>query len=313
MLVQIVLLIVGLSVLIKGADLFVENASKIAKKFHIPEIVIGLTIVAFGTSAPEAAISITGALAGNAEISVGNAIGSNIMNILLILGLSGMIGKLRVKNNTYRYEIPFVMIITLVLLFLGKSGSSIDRQDGFILWGLFLVFIYYLYTLVKVGEDTSLDEVEQLGANDTIIRLVGFGLIGMLSIIIGSDLTIDAAVIIAGELGLSQRFIGLTIISFGTSLPELITSITAVSKGKTDMSVGSIVGSNIFNILFVLGTTAIVSPVAIGFDQSFIVDGIVAIGALIIFYVFINKNKELRTIGAFIMFICYFLYFITII
>lgn len=149
MILQLFCLIAGFVLLIKGADIFVEGASKLASKLNIPPIVIGLTIVAFGTSAPEAAISITSALGGNVDLAVGNIIGSNIMNVLLILGITGCIAKLKVNNNTYRYEIPFVMVITLVLLMLGKFGSSIDRFDGVLLWGLFLLFLYYLYRLVK--------------------------------------------------------------------------------------------------------------------------------------------------------------------
>ena len=248
MILQLFCLIAGFVLLIKGADIFVEGASKLASKLNIPPIVIGLTIVAFGTSAPEAAISITSALGGNVDLAVGNIIGSNIMNVLLILGITGCIAKLKVNNNTYRYEIPFVMVITLVLLMLGKFGSSIDRFDGVLLWGLFLLFLYYLYRLVKKGEEVPLDEVEELDEKDTLLRLIIMIVLGMAAIVIGSNLTIDAATYIAEELGVSQRLIGLTIIAFGTSLPELVTSMTAAWKGKSDLAIGNIVGSNIFNI-----------------------------------------------------------------
>lgn len=272
MILQLFCLIAGFVLLIKGADIFVEGASKLASKLNIPPIVIGLTIVAFGTSAPEAAISITSALGGNVDLAVGNIIGSNIMNVLLILGITGCIAKLKVNNNTYRYEIPFVMVITLVLLMLGKFGSSIDRFDGVLLWGLFLLFLYYLYRLV----------------------------------------TIDAATYIAEELGVSQRLIGLTIIAFGTSLPELVTSMTAAWKGKSDLAIGNIVGSNIFNILFVLGTTALISPKAVAFESGFIIDGIVAIGALFLLYTFIGSDGYLKKSGAIIMLIGYLAYFVSI-
>lgn len=276
MILQLFCLIAGFVLLIKGADIFVEGASKLASKLNIPPIVIGLTIVAFGTSAPEAAISITSALGGNVDLAVGNIIGSNIMNVLLILGITGCIAKLKVNNNTYRYEIPFVMVITLVLLMLGKFGSSIDRFDGVLLWGLFLLFLYYLYRLVKKGEEVPLDEVEELDEKDTLLRLIIMIVLGMAAIVIGSNLTIDAATYIAEELGVSQRLIGLTIIAFGTSLPELVTSMTAAWKGKSDLAIGNIVGSNIFNILFVLGTTALISPKAVAFESGFIIDGIEA-------------------------------------
>ena len=298
--------------MIKGADIFVEGASKVASKLNIPPIVIGLTIVAFGTSAPEAAISITSALSGNVDLAVGNIIGSNIMNVLLILGISGCIARLKVKKNTYRYEIPFVMVITLILLILGKFGESIDRFDGVVLWILFLMFLYYLYRLVKKGEEVPIDEVEEVGAKDTLLRLFIMIIIGIAAIVIGSDMTIDAAVYIAKVIGISQRLIGLTIIAFGTSLPELVTSMTAAWKGKSDLAIGNIVGSNIFNILFVLGTTALISPNAIAFENGFISDGIVAIGALFLLYAFIDNDLFLKKSGAIVMLIGYIAYFISV-
>lgn len=313
MIIQIGLLALGFFILIKGADVFVESASKFAKKFKIPEIVIGLTIVAFGTSAPEAAISITGALNGSAELSVGNAIGSNIMNVLLILGIAGSISKLKLNKNTYNIEIPFVISITLILLYLGRLNNNIDRLDGLVLWALFLVFMFYLFRLVNSGQETSLDEVEELNENDTVFRLVILALIGMIAIVFGSNITIDASVTIAKELGMPERIIGLTIISFGTSLPELMTSVTAALKGKVDITIGNIIGSNIFNILFVLGTTAVIAPSPIPFASTFIFDGIVATISLMLFYAFINKKLQLRKSGAFIMLICYITYFIYII
>ena len=306
MLMQITCLVIGFVLLIKGADIFVEGASKVASKLNIP------TIVAFGTSAPEAAISITSALSGNVDLAVGNIIGSNIMNVLLILGISGCIARLKVKKNTYRYEIPFVMVITLILLILGKFGESIDRFDGVVLWILFLMFLYYLYRLVKKGEEVPIDEVEEVGAKDTLLRLFIMIIIGIAAIVIGSDMTIDAAVYIAKVIGISQRLIGLTIIAFGTSLPELVTSMTAAWKGKSDLAIGNIVGSNIFNILFVLGTTALISPNAIAFENGFISDGIVAIGALFLLYAFIDNDLFLKKSGAIVMLIGYIAYFISV-
>lgn len=312
MLMQIAYLIGGFVLLIKGADIFVEGASKLAAKLNIPPIVIGLTIIAFGTSAPEAAISITSAMSGNVDLAVGNVIGSNIMNVLLILGISGCIARLKVNNNTYRYEIPFVMAITLVLLVLGKFGGSIDRFDGVILWLLFLLFLFYLYRLVKKGEDVPIDEVEELDKKDTLLRLAVMIILGIAAIVIGSNLTINSATYIAKEIGISQRLIGLTIIAFGTSLPELVTSMTAAWKGKSDLAIGNIIGSNIFNILFVLGTTVLVSPTAITFESGFIIDGIVAIGALFLLYAFIDDKYYLKKSGAIVMLVGYIAYFISV-
>lgn len=298
--------------MIKGADIFVEGASKLAAKLNIPPIVIGLTIIAFGTSAPEAAISITSAMSGNVDLAIGNVIGSNIMNVLLILGISGCIARLRVNNNTYRYEIPFVMAITLILLVLGKFGGSVDRFDGVILWALFLLFLFYLYRLVKKGEDVPIDEIEELDEKDTLFRLGLMIILGIAAIVIGSNMTINSATYIAKEIGISQRLIGLTIIAFGTSLPELVTSLTAAWKGKSDLAIGNIIGSNIFNILFVLGTTALISPTAITFESGFIIDGIVAIGALFLLYAFIDDRHHLKKSGAIIMLIGYIAYFISV-
>ncbi|MFQ8706997.1 MAG: calcium/sodium antiporter [Thomasclavelia sp.] len=312
MLIQIAYLIGGFVLLIKGADIFVEGASKLAAKLNIPPIVIGLTIIAFGTSAPEAAISITSAMSGNVDLAIGNVIGSNIMNVLLILGISGCIARLRVNNNTYRYEIPFVMAITLILLVLGKFGGSVDRFDGVILWALFLLFLFYLYRLVKKGEDVPIDEIEELDEKDTLFRLGLMIILGIAAIVIGSNMTINSATYIAKEIGISQRLIGLTIIAFGTSLPELVTSLTAAWKGKSDLAIGNIIGSNIFNILFVLGTTALISPTAITFESGFIIDGIVAIGALFLLYAFIDDRHHLKKSGAIIMLIGYIAYFISV-
>lgn len=313
MLLDIVLLCIGFVLLIKGADIFVEGSSKVAVKLHIPEIVIGLTIVAFGTSAPEAAISITSALNGSSDLSIGNIIGSNIMNVLLILGITGCICRLKVKETTYRYEIPFVMIITLLLLLLGKINGSINFFDGIILWIFFLLFLSYLLYLSKSGDDSAIEDVETLTDKDTGLHLFLLIIFGMAGIVIGSNLTIEGASGIASALGVSERMIGLTIVAFGTSLPELITSVTAGLKGKADLSVGNIIGSNIFNILFVLGTTALVSPHAIAFSSKFIIDGIIAIVAMILFFCCITKKREVSRIGAMIMLISYVAYFIFLI
>lgn len=312
MIKQMAYLIIGFVLLIKGADIFVENSSKLAIKMKVPAIVIGLTIVAFGTSAPEAAISINSALNGNASLAIGNIIGSNIINVLLILGISGCIAKLKVNCNTYNYEIPFVMLITLILIILGKLGGAISRFDGIILWVLFLLFLCYLYYLIKKDENITIDEINELSDKDSLFRLIVVIFLSIIAIIIGSNLTTKASVYLAEAIGVSQRIIGLTVIAFGTSLPELVTSVTATWKNKCDLAVGNIIGSNIFNILFVLGTTALVASDKIFFDNNFIIDGLVAIVALILLYMFINKDYYLRKIGAIIMLIGYIIYFIWI-
>lgn len=307
--VSILLLILGFVLLMKGADYFVDGSSKIAIKMHVPEIVVGLTIVAMGTSAPEAAISITAALNDNAGISIGNVIGSNIMNIALILGLSAVIAKLPIKKNTLKKEIPFVIVITAVLCAMGAFFKEINRVGALVLIFLFICFLLYLFWLSKHGED-SVEEVEELTEKDTYLRLILITIGGMAAIVIGSDITVDAATAIAKIFGLSDRIIGLTIIAFGTSLPELVTSVTAARKGKTDIAIGNIVGSNIFNILFVLGISGLVSPSAIPFNSAFLFDGMIAIIVALMLFILSYKNKALTKVGGIIFLVSYFAYLV---
>lgn len=312
MLLNIVLLVVGFILLMKGADVFVEGASKVAALLHIPQIVIGLTIVAFGTSAPEAAVSIASAFKGTAGIAIGNIIGSNIANVLLILGVSGMIGTLMVKKNTFFIETPFVIVITIVLLLLGSVGSNVSRLDGVILWLFFLAFLFYLYCLTKKGDESAIEDVPLLEEDDRLWKLVILIVLGIVCVVIGSQVTVDAASEIAKEFGVSDRIIGLTIVSIGTSLPELVTSVSASLKGHNDIAIGNIIGSNIFNILFVLGTAALVAPSGIVFAGTFMIDGIIAIGAIMMFMLFVGKDMELKKYGAFVMLISYICYLVYI-
>jgi cation:H+ antiporter len=299
------LLVVGFVMLIKGADVFVEAASKIATKFNIPQMVIGLTIVAFGTSLPEAAISIKGAFSGNAGITVGNVVGSNIMNILLILGISSCIAALPIKKNTLKYEMPFVIVVTVVLLVEGMLGNTLSRIDGVILLLLLAVFMVYLINSAKNGE--SDDDETVITEKDTMLRLILIVVVGAAFIVIGSNLTVDAASFIAGKCGMDDRLIGLTIVAFGTSLPELMTSTTAARKGKVDIAIGNIVGSNIFNIVFVVGVCSVITPVP--FSVAFVKDTIVAIAAAVLLLLCVLKDKSLKKTGGIIMLVCYAAYF----
>ena len=302
-------LVVGFVMLIKGADLFVEGASKIAAKFKIPLIVIGLTIVAMGTSAPEAAISISASFQDAAAISIGNAVGSNIMNILLILGVSALITNLKIKPNTLKFEIPFVVIITAVLLLLGWIGGGLDKIDGVIMLILFSAFLGYLFYLAKKGDDSSADDVPELTEKDKLPILIIITLIGLVSIVLGSDLTVSAAKNIAQTIGIDDRTISLTVVAFGTSLPELITCIAASLKKKSDIAIGNIIGSNIFNILFVVGLASVFSPSVMPYGQAFIIDTIVAIAAAVILGLLVLRKKELSRIGGVIMLVAYAVYF----
>lgn len=296
-------LVVGFVFLIKGADWFVDGAAGIAARFGIPQLVIGLTIVAMGTSAPEAAVSINAALADNAGITIGNVLGSNILNILIILGITAVITTVAVQKSTIQYEIPFMLVITGVLMWLGYTGNEIVFWEGIVLWALFIVYLIYLFKMAKNGQAEETDDKERaLWLQITML------VVGVCGIVFGSDLTVDNATIIAKALNMDDRLIGLTIVAFGTSLPELVTSVTAARKGKADIAIGNIVGSNIFNILFVVGTTALITNVA--FKTSFIIDSIVAIVAGMLLWVGVFKDMKLKRPIGIVMLVGYAAYFI---
>ena len=307
--ISVLFLVLGFWGLIKGADMFVDGASQIAAKMKVPLIVIGLTVVAFGTSAPEAAISITSAFQNNAGIAVGNVIGSNIMNILLILGISSVICRLPVKKTTLRYEIPFVILITAVLLLLGVLGNNLSRIDGIIFIVLFAVFMIYLIKLSKSGDNSLMDDVPEIDENASVPKMLLFVLLGLAMIVLGSDFTVSGATRIAEVIGIDDRIIGLTVVAFGTSLPELVTCIQAARKNKADIAIGNIIGSNIFNILFVVGISALVSPSPIGFADTFIADSAAAIAAAVLLLLLVLKNKRVSRLGGVIMLACYAGYF----
>lgn len=307
---QFLLLAVGFIMLIKGADWFVDGASKIADRFGIPQLVIGLTIVAMGTSAPEAAVSVTSALKGSAGITIGNVVGSNIMNVLLILGLTALIRSITVKKSTIRYEIPFTIGITVLLAVLGLTDNTVSRLDGVILWVLMIVYLVYLLRMAKKGQDV-LEDVPELTGKDTLLRMILSILIGGALIVWGADVTVNAATELATIFGMSDRLIGLTIVAFGTSLPELVTSVTAAVKGKADIAVGNIVGSNIFNILFVVGTAALITPVV--YSANFLVDSVVAVATMVLLLICVLPKKKLGRLGGLVMLAGYAAYFIYLI
>ena len=302
--INLLLLAVGFVLLVKGADWFVEGASGIADKFGIPQLVIGLTIVAMGTSAPEAAVSITAALKGTADITIGNVVGSNILNTFVILGVSSAITSIAVAKTTVRYEIPIMLGATLLLLGCGFTGGSINLWEGILMWVCFIGYLAYMFVMTKKGAMQA-EEIES--TNAPIWKMILMALIGLALIIFGSDVTVDAATALAKEFGMSERFIGLTIVALGTSLPELFTSVIAARKGKADIAIGNIVGSNIFNILFVVSTSALIIPVV--FASSFIVDCLVATAAGVILWLCIFRNKKLTRAGGILMLVCYAAYF----
>ena len=287
-LIQSLLLVVGFVMLVKGADWFVDGSSAVARRFGIPQLVIGLTIVAMGTSAPEAAVSITAALKGNADITIGNIVGSNILNILIILGVSSLLTDLQVAKSTIRAEIPFMLVITAVLMIQGRDGV-VGAGNGLVLLVLFIVYLAYLFWMAKQGREEvrEADVVQPLWKN---LAMTGIGLV---LIVWGSNVTVDAATALARIFGMSERFIGLTIVALGTSLPELFTSVNAARKGNADIAIGNIVGSNIFNILFVVGLSGLITPVP--FADLFVIDTLVAMAAAAFLGGFCVKKGRLVT------------------
>ncbi|MCI5805988.1 MAG: calcium/sodium antiporter [Clostridium sp.] len=303
LLLQFVLLAVGFLMLVKGADVFVDGAAGIADKFGIPQLVIGLTIVATGTSAPEAAVSITAALKENADITIGNIVGSNILNILIILGVTSVIVAVSVQKSTVRYEIPFMLAITVMLAIFGYTSGHITFWEGIIFWIAFTIYLAYLFIMAM----NNREEVEETKKRPVWMLLL-FVVIGIVLVVWGSDVTVDAATMIAKAAGLSQRFIGLTIVALGTSLPELVTSVSAARKGKADIAIGNIVGSNIFNILFVVGTTALITPVV--FKPEFMIDTMISLAAGILLWLCVFRDRKLGRAGGIIMLLGYVAYFV---
>jgi len=286
------LLLVGFVLLIKGADVFVDGSSDTARKFKVPKMLIGLTIVSFGTSAPELAVSIQSILAGKGDILLGNVIGSNILNILLILGVSAMVGALHVKTATVRKEIPVLVLMTLGFAavlsdkLFGLSENLFTRQDGVILLLFFGIFIYYLFGMLnRKSNKVEEDEGEPVNLAKSIAMIV----FGLLAVVLGSDLVVRGASDIAANFGVSQRLISLTIVALGTSLPELVTSVIATKKGEYDIAIGNIVGSNIFNIGIVAGLpVAILGGVAGGAFS--IVDVVALVISPIVLFILIKPQ-----------------------
>lgn len=305
---SILFMVIGFVILIKGVDFFVDGASGIAEKFHIPQIIIGLTIVAFGTSAPEAAISISAAFAGTTGIAIGNILGSNLLNILIILGISACIVPLHIGKSSIQFDIPFNLFITLALVMFGIIFGELNAFSGAIFWLLMIGFLFHLFRVAKSDlKEKSIEEAPKKQKNILLLCLYIVG--GIVAIIFGSDLAVDNATVIASDiLHIDDRLIGLTIIALGTSLPELMTSVTAARKGNADIAVGNILGSNIFNILFVLGTVSLIVPVT--FSMSFVIDGIIGIAAVILLY-FLSKDDDMlsRRDGV-IFLVCYVAYFV---
>ncbi|CAN5221137.1 calcium/sodium antiporter [soil metagenome] len=260
-----ILFVLGFIFLIKGADVLVKGSTIIARKLQISDMVIGLTIVSFGTSMPELVVSLISSINGNSDLAIGNVLGSNIANTLLILGVSAMISRLPIQNNTVLSEIPFSLIATLLIGFLANAALfengkdlMISRIDGIILLFFFLLFMLYIYRAAK--DDTYTIETESVVSEGTYAKSITYILVGVAGLFLGGKWVVDGAVLLAGALGMSESFIGLTVVAVGTSLPELVTSAMAAYRHKADIAVGNVIGSNIFNILWILGLSATIYP-----------------------------------------------------
>lgn len=320
--VAILALGAGFFMLAKGADWFVDGAAGIATKLKIPQLVIGLTIVAMGTSAPEAAVSISAALQDNGAITVGNVVGSNILNILIILGLCAVITSLAVSKSTMKVDIPVMLGATVLLLVIGVDGTIV-WWEGLIILVAFVSYLAYLF--IDAKKNAKKEDNEEKSEPDKkeeeltvpkhekphfLLKSIIFAIIGLAMIILGSHFSVESATYLAEKAGVSDEFIALTVVALGTSLPELFTSVSAAIKKNADIAIGNIVGSNIFNILFIVGISAVITPVE--FAPNFIIDTIVALLAGVLLFVCSLKGRKLRRWGGIVMLLSYVAYFIYI-
>lgn len=310
MIMNLMMLVVGFVFLIKGADVFVDGASATARRFKVSKMLIGLTIVAFGTSAPEFAVSVKSLLAGNGDMLLGNVIGSNILNILLILGSAAMFRSLKVSSNTVKKELPVMILVTLAFAtllldeLLGGSGNAFTRQDGLILVLFFAVFIYYLIGMAKQKAEVEKNDQSNIKLGRALLMVVG----GIFGIVLGSNLVVDGASNVATMMGVSQRMIALSIVALGTSLPELVTSIVATRKGEIDIAIGNVVGSNIFNLGIVAGLPVFLigGVQGVGFSQ---VDVAVMILAAVLLLIFTKKDKKIDRREGIVLLLIFVIYY----
>ena len=299
-----IFLIIGFFLLIKGADIFVSGASNISKKLGIPSVIVGLTIVSLGTSAPELAVSVISSIEGSNEIAVGNVLGSNLFNTLMVLGVTTIIMALTIKKSDIKRDFSINILVTILLLILtfttllGGEDNYISRLDGIILLIGCISYIIYLILSVKVGKTTSENIHEELALESTnevnIFKSILKLIIGVAGIIIGGQLVVDSATFIATSLGMSEKLVGLTIVAVGTSLPELVTSVVAAVKGEEDIALGNILGSNIFNILLIIGLSSAISPIAVSHNLIFDFVFLIVVTLIIGIMIFINKSEEKR-------------------
>lgn len=313
----ILFLVIGFVFLVKGADIFVEGSSSIAKKFKVPSIIIGLTIVAMGTSLPEAAVSVTASIANKNALAVSNVIGSNIFNLMMVIGVCAIMTPVAVNKATLKRDFPFSVICAILLLILGVIGPmSLGHADGVIFLILFAGFIgLMIHSAMKASKEGNAIASEEIEAAEEIQimpvwKSLLFIVIGAVGIILGGDVVVDSASNIAAKFGMSQTLIGLTIVSVGTSLPELVTSIVAARKNEVDMALGNAIGSNVFNILFVLGIAGAISPMA--FLNENVIDIVILLVFSLIVWLFAWTKKEIKRGEGLIMVLLYVLYVVYI-
>ncbi|AMD18208.1 sodium:proton exchanger [Methanobrevibacter sp. YE315] len=300
--IQVVLLLVGFVFLIKGSDFFVDGASSIASLLKIPTIIVGLTIVALGTSAPEAAVSITSSLTGSNAMAVSNVIGSNLFNILMVIGISALMGDLLMEKKVLDKDLPFLVGITILWAIFIIIGWDITNIEGIILLIILIAYIFYLVRDARKSSEGTTVEKPKLTLQKSIIFII----VGLAGIIIGGDLVVDSASAIAIALGMSETLVGLTIVAIGTSLPELVTSITALKKGENQLVIGNVIGSNIFNILFVLGASSAIS--AIPLDSSLLIDVIFMLFVTVLCFIFGKTQEKYDKREGFILVALFFVY-----
>ena len=306
-------LIIGFVLLIKGADVFVDSCSSIARKFNVPSMIIGLTIVAMGTSAPEAAVSITSSLAGQNDMSVANVVGSNFFNILVVLGCSAILAKLPVEKSTIKKDTPFLLIVSAMML-LFAWNLEITRIEGLLFLALFVYFLVDTIKTAKASNDQSSslvgdDVAVAIEVEDTfnMTKTIVLGVVGIVGIVLGGDFVVDGATEIATSFGMSANLVGLTIVAMGTSLPEFVTSVMAIKKGETEIAIGNVIGSNLFNILLVLGLSATISPIMLS-DFIAVLDVLFMFGATIVLYLFMKKDNSLVKAHGIVFLVSYFAY-----
>lgn len=301
MVLTVIWIILGFILLIKGADFLVDGASNIAKKFHIPEILIGLTIVSIGTSMPELFVSVTSSIQGRSDMAMGNVIGSNVCNLLLILGLSTVIKPVKFQKETRLIEIPVCLIFTIIFMLICNIGVGVSRIEAIILLVLFSIFI--LYTIImgknadKFDKDAQNTRSEDT-SNISMLKSIIYVILGIIALKFGGDLTVDNSVILANHFGISEQIISLTILAIGTSLPELVTSVTAAFKGNSDIAIGNIIGSNIFNMLLIIGVASVINPIT--YNLKYNIDmAILIVGTILLslFPVIPPKNEMNRGNG----------------